>query len=170
MSDGKIRILILVLCIGGAVLAGISPSYDHSHARDGRKPLMDRLRVLVFGASTGGGGSAESLSPHPASAAGDAAVAERRRDPAEPGRQEEPPAAEPRDRSASPGRSDGDRQTPQRQPQDRRDPARPAGDRDGRRRGARPRRHGLRRAVRGGQGGRGAADGRGRGGGAAGGA
>lgn len=71
MSDGKIRILILVLCIGGAVLAGISPSYDHSSTHDGRKPLMDRFRALVFGAATGGGGSAEPLSPHPASAAGE---------------------------------------------------------------------------------------------------
>jgi len=71
MSDGKIRILILVLCIGGAVLAGISPSYNHSYTRGGRKPPTDRLWALVFGASTGGNKAAESMTPQSASAAGE---------------------------------------------------------------------------------------------------
>ena len=71
MSDGKIRILILVLCIGGAVLAGISPDYDHSDTRDGRKSPTERFRALLFGTSIGGSGSAESLTPQRASAGGE---------------------------------------------------------------------------------------------------
>lgn len=55
MSDGKIRILILVLCIGGSVFAGISSRYDYSNTRDGRNSTTKwiRLRELFVGTPTG---------------------------------------------------------------------------------------------------------------------
>jgi hypothetical protein len=55
MSDRKIRILILVLCIGGSVLAGISSRYDFSRTRDGHDPATEwaGLRELIVGTPTG---------------------------------------------------------------------------------------------------------------------
>ena len=55
MSDGKIRVLIFVLCIGGSVLAGISSRYDYSYTRDGRDSTTEWifLRELFVGTPTG---------------------------------------------------------------------------------------------------------------------
>jgi len=55
MSDGKIRILILVLCIGGSVLAGISSRYNFSRTRDGHDPTTEwaGLRELIVGTPAG---------------------------------------------------------------------------------------------------------------------
>jgi hypothetical protein len=75
MSDGKIRILILVLCIGGAVLAGISQHRPYPHIREGREPPTDRLRALLFGTPTGPLGAAESMLPQPISATGEEPIA-----------------------------------------------------------------------------------------------
>jgi hypothetical protein len=55
MLDGKIRILIFVLCIGGSVLAGVSSRYDYSYTRDGRDSTTEwiGLRESIVGAPTG---------------------------------------------------------------------------------------------------------------------
>ncbi|UCF95891.1 MAG: hypothetical protein JSV89_11965 [Spirochaetaceae bacterium] len=76
MSDGKIRILILVLCIGGSLLAGVSSRYDQSYTRDGQDSAREwaGLRALIFGTESGPLGAVEPTIPAPSSATGEVAI------------------------------------------------------------------------------------------------